>query len=712
MAKEKRPNIRGLITRRFYTFFIVILAVFLYLLFSLYKVVVLKGPKFRSEAMATYVKKRKIEATRGNIYSDDGSLLSTTLPKYRLGMDPSVLTGNAKAEEFYKKHIDGLAAALSNFFKDRTADEYKEKIAAARRSGRTYLLLNNRLLDYQEKKKVLSFPLFKEAKTSNQSGVVFDKVNVRYAPFGQMAYRTVGYLKDKVRVGIENSFDKELRGQYGEGMFEKMDKNTWRPEPGDDPRLPVAGVDLHSTLDINIQEIVESALLKAMKEFKGNYAVAIVMETSTGKIKALSNIAINPLSPTGYSETYNYALLEARDPGSVFKLASIMAVLEEKGYPLTKMVNTGDGKFRYYNGVMSDSHPLGTVTLEKVIESSSNVGTMKLVQEAFGTTNNEKYYNYLKKYHLIESLDFQLKPSRPPVFPVPAKWDGLQLLWSSVGYSTQYTPLQLLTFYNAIANNGYWIQPLIVSKATRGDEVVIDYSASQVRDSKPLCSPETLQKIKIMLEGVVTQGTANNIKGSVYGIAGKTGTAQRRSEGGGYRKGNYYTSFIGYFPTKKPKYTMLVAVDEPKGNSETTYARQVTAPIFKEIADRIFLRDMKLQQTLRGYLPDSLNKNKLSHTLHPADQNTLFSHLGLPKVEENGQWLSFNLEKRTVRNQAITMTPKTVPNVVGMNLRDALFALENKGLKVKATGFGTVTNQSIPAGSPATKKSLVFIQLH
>jgi cell division protein FtsI (penicillin-binding protein 3) len=712
MAKEKRPNIRGLITRRFYTFFIVILAVFLYLLFSLYKVVVLKGPKFRSEAMATYVKKRKIEATRGNIYSDDGSLLSTTLPKYRLGMDPSVLTGNAKAEEFYKKHIDGLAAALSNFFKDRTADEYKEKIAAARRSGRTYLLLNNRLLDYQEKKKVLSFPLFKEAKTSNQSGVVFDKVNVRYAPFGQMAYRTVGYLKDKVRVGIENSFDKELRGQYGEGMFEKMDKNTWRPEPGDDPRLPVAGVDLHSTLDINIQEIVESALLKAMKEFKGNYAVAIVMETSTGKIKALSNIAINPLSPTGYSETYNYALLEARDPGSVFKLASIMAVLEEKGYPLTKMVNTGDGKFRYYNGVMSDSHPLGTVTLEKVIESSSNVGTMKLVQEAFGTTNNEKYYNYLKKYHLIESLDFQLKPSRPPVFPVPAKWDGLQLLWSSVGYSTQYTPLQLLTFYNAIANNGYWIQPLIVSKATRGDEVVIDYSASQVRDSKPLCSPETLQKIKIMLEGVVTQGTANNIKGSVYGIAGKTGTAQRRSEGGGYRKGNYYTSFIGYFPTKKPKYTMLVAVDEPKGNSETTYARQVTAPIFKEIADRIFLRDMKLQQTLRGYLPDSLNKNKLSHTLHPADQNTLFSHLGLPKVEENGQWLNFNLEKKTVINQAITMTPKTVPNVVGMNLRDALFALENKGLQVKATGFGTVTNQSIPAGSPATKKSLVFIQLH
>jgi cell division protein FtsI (penicillin-binding protein 3) len=495
-------------------------------------------------------------------------------------------------------------------------------------------------------------------------------------------------------------------------MFEKMDKNTWRPEPGDDPRLPVAGVDLHSTLDINIQEIVESALLKAMKEFKGNYAVAIVMETSTGKIKALSNIAINPLSPTGYSETYNYALLEARDPGSVFKLASIMAVLEEKGYPLTKMVNTGDGKFRYYNGVMSDSHPLGTVTLEKVIESSSNVGTMKLVQEAFGTTNNEKYYNYLKKYHLIESLDFQLKPSRPPVFPVPAKWDGLQLLWSSVGYSTQYTPLQLLTFYNAIANNGYWIQPLIVSKATRGDEVVIDYTASQVRDSKPLCSAETLQKIKIMLEGVVTQGTANNIKGSVYGIAGKTGTAQRRSEGGGYRKGNYYTSFIGYFPTKKPKYTMLVAVDEPKGNSETTYARQVTAPIFKEIADRIFLRDMKLQQTLRGYLPDSLNKNKLSHTLHPADQNTLFSHLGLPKVDENGQWLNFNLEKKTIRNQAITMTPKTVPNVVGMNLRDALFALENKGLKVKATGFGTVTNQSIPAGSPATKKSLVFIQLH
>ena len=458
---------------------------------------------------------------------------------------------------------------------------------------------------------------------------------------------------------------------------------------------------------------MESALLNGMRTFKGRYAVAIVMETSTGKIKALSNLAENPLSSTGYSETYNYALLEARDPGSVFKLPSIMAVLEEKGYPLTKMVNTGDGKFRLYNGVMSDSHPLGTISLEQVITSSSNVGTMKLVQEAFGTTNNEKFYNYLKKYHLIESLDFQLKPSPKPVFPVPAKWDGLQLLWSSVGYSTQYTPLQILAFYNAIANNGYWIQPLIVSKATRGDEVVQDYTLSQVRDSKPLCSPETLQKLKIMLEGVVTKGTANNIKGSVYGIAGKTGTAQRTITGvKGYKKGNYYTTFAGYFPVKNPKYTMIIAVDEPKGSAEGTYARQVTAPVFKEISDRIYLRDMKLQQTLRGYLPDSLNKNKLSNTLHPADQNILFSHLGLPKVEENGQWLNFNLEKKTVRNQAITMTPKTVPNVVGMNLRDALFALENKGLKVRANGFGIVTNQSIAAGSAASKNSLVFIQLH
>jgi cell division protein FtsI (penicillin-binding protein 3) len=243
--------------------------------------------------------------------------------------------------------------------------------------------------------------------------------------------------------------------------------------------------------------------------------------------------------------------------------------------------------------------------------------------------------------------------------------------------------------------------------------VVTDFTASQIRDSKPLCSPETLQKLKIMLEGVVTKGTANNIKGSVYGIAGKTGTAQRTVTGAkGYRKGNYYTTFAGYFPVKNPKYTMIIAVDEPKGSAEGTYARQVTAPVFKEISDRIYLRDMKLQQTLRGYLPDSLNKNKLAHTIHPGDQNILFSRLGLPKVEENGQWLNFNLEKKTVKNQAITMTPKTVPNVVGMNLRDALFALENKGLKVRANGFGTVTNQSIPAGSAAAKNSLVFIQLH
>jgi cell division protein FtsI (penicillin-binding protein 3) len=323
-----------------------------------------------------------------------------------------------------------------------------------------------------------------------------------------------------------------------------------------------------------------------------------------------------------------------------------------------------------------------------------------------------KYYDYLKKFHLIEPLDFQITPRyKKPNFPLPPKWDALQYMWSSVGYSSNTSPLHLLSFYNAIANNGYWIQPIIVKKATIGNEVITDFTEKQKKDKEPICSAETLKKIKIMLEGVVERGTGTNLKGTAYGIAGKTGTAQRRVNGQ-YIKGTYYVSFIGYFPVKNPKYTMLVAMDKPEGNSEGTYARQVTAPVFKDISDHIYSRDMKLQGRLSGYLPDSLNNAKLTHMIHPLDHGVLYSNLGFPKVEEDGRWMQFSLVKKAVQNVPVSLLPKVVPNVMGMNLRDALFALENRGFKVRAQGMGNVTAQSIPAGTPLRKNALMLIQLH
>jgi cell division protein FtsI (penicillin-binding protein 3) len=553
--------------------------------------------------------------------------------------------------------------------------------------------------------------LFKEEKRNpTKTGIVFDKVNVRYAPFGQMAYRTVGYLKDKIGVGLEGSFDKELRGTPGKGLFEKMDKNTWRPVEGGPELIPTPGYDLQTTIDVDIQDIVELALMKALAEFKGTYATAVVLETATGEIKAISNLTKNPKSPTGYSEYANHAIeVSDNDPGSVFKLPSMMAMLDESNMPLTDLVTTG-GKYTVFNKTMSDSHDYGTITVQGVIEHSSNIGTIKLMQRVF-SSKPAKFYDYLKKFHLIEPLDFQIKPRYArPKFPLPPKWDALQYMWSSVGYSSNTSPLHILSFYNAIANNGYWIQPIIVKKATVGNQVVVDYTESQKKDENPLCSPETLKKIKIMLEGVVERGTGNNLKGTPYGIAGKTGTAQRRVNGQ-YIKGTYYTSFIGYFPVAKPKYTMLVAMDKPEGDSEGTYARQVTAPVFKEIADHIYSRDMKLQRKLTGYLPDSLNNALITHTIHPLDHEILYANFQLPKVEEDGRWIQFGMDKKVVQNTPISFPPKTVPNVVGMNLRDALFALENRGLKVRANGFGAVVSQSVPAGSAVRKNLLLHIQL-
>jgi cell division protein FtsI (penicillin-binding protein 3) len=712
MAAPKRQNIRQNITFRFRIFFIFMLLAFVLLILNLYKVVFIQGPELREEASSIYIKERMVEATRGNIYSDDGSLLATSLPKYRLGMDPSVYNKSTKAEKLFTANVRELAEHLANFFKDRTADEYYDKIVSAKKNKRTYLLLNNRLLDYQERKLVMNFPLFRENKKSPvKTGIVFDKVNVRYAPFGQMAYRTVGYMKDKVKVGLEGAFDTELRGVPGKGYFAKMDKNTWRPVENTPEIIPQRGVDLQTTIDVDIQDIVELSLMKALADFKGNYATAIVMETATGEIKAISNLTKNDKSPTGYSEFANHAIeVSENDPGSVFKLPSMMAMLEESHMPLTDMVTTG-GKYTVYNKTMTDSHDYGTITVQGVIEHSSNIGTIKLMQRVFAS-KQAKFYDYLKKFHLIDPLDFQITPRyKKPNFPLPPKWDALQYMWSSVGYSSNTSPLHLLTFYNAIANNGYWIQPMIVKKATIGNEVITDFTEQQKKDKEPICSSETLKKIKIMLEGVVERGTGTNLKGTPYGIAGKTGTAQRRVNGQ-YIKGTYYVSFIGYFPVKKPKYTMLVAMDKPEGSSEGTYARQVTAPVFKDISDHIYARDMKLQRRLSGYLPDSLNNAKLTHVIHPLDHGVLYANLGFPKVEEDGRWMQFSLDKKAVQNVPVSLLPKVVPNVMGMNLRDALFALENRGFKVRANGMGNVTSQSIPAGTPLRKNALMLIQLH
>ncbi|MHA8066004.1 penicillin-binding protein [Aquirufa sp. ROCK2-A2] len=711
MSNVRRKNIREIITERFTYFIMFIFALFVILMFFLWRVIVIKGPELREEANQTYVKERSVEATRGNIYAHDGSLLATSLPKYRLGLDPTVYGRSKMSGQKYKENIDALCVALANFFQDRTAEEYKNRIESARKNGRNYLLVNYRLLDFQERKKVLQFPLFREFKGDpTKTGVVFDKVNVRYAPFGQMAYRTIGYLKDKLAVGIEGSFDKELKGIPGVGLFEKMDKNTWRPVDSGKETIPTPGYDLQTTLDVNIQDIVEIALMKALSLYKGNYAVAIVMETATGEIRAISNLSKNEKSPTGYLEADNHAITTPNDPGSVFKLASMMAMMEEDDLRLDEMIHVGPQVSSYFGRQMTDSHTMGDATVQHIIEASSNNGVMKLMWRTFGTKQS-KYYDYLKKFHLIDPINFQIRSRNPkPRFTVPSKWDRYQMLWSSVGYSTSYTPIQLMSFYNAIANNGYWIQPIIVKKAVVGEEVKIDYTESQVRDASPICSEKTLKKIRTMLEGVVEHGTGNNIKGTPYGIAGKTGTAQRLVNGA-YVKGTYYTSFIGYFPANKPKYTMLIAMDNPQGNSETTYSRQVTAPVFREIADNIYARDMKLQRRLSGTLPDSLNNASLSNFLHPNDHEILTSHFGLPKIEEDGRWVKFNLDKKVAQNVPVSFVAKTVPNVIGMSLRDAIFNLENRGFKVRSNGYGKVLAQSIVAGSPAIKNTIVHLTL-
>lgn len=711
-SAPKRGNIRQEITSRFFRFFLLMILVGALLIFAEYRIIFIRGNELREEAKNTYIKERSVDAPRGNIYSSDGSLLATSLPKYKLGMDPSVFSRSKEGEELFAKNIDALAKALANFYKDHDENYYRNRIIHAKNKNRHFVLINNRLLDYQQRKTVLNFPIFREYNHNPvKTGIVFDQFNMRYAPYGQLAYRTIGYLKDKVSVGIEGSFDKILRGTPGRGLFEKMDRNTWRPMEGGDQHVPIAGYDIISTIDINTQDMVEAALMRALENYKGDYATAIVMETKTGKIRAMSNLSANPNSPTGYSEFENHAISTPNDPGSVFKIPSMMAILEESDYSLDKIINVGPAKAMFYGRYMTDSHPMGTVPLRRIIEASSNIGTMKLMQEVI-VPKRGKYIEYLKKFHLDKNINFQIfSENAKPKFPPFEKWTPMQVVWASVGYSTNYVPIQLLAFYNAIANDGYWIEPIIVESAVSGNEVKIDFTKTQRRDKERICSPRTLAKIQELLVGVVQNGTGNNIKNSYYGIAGKTGTAQRLINGK-YIKGTYYVSFIGYFPAENPRYTMLVAINNPKGNAEATYSRQVTAPVFKEIADRIYARDVNLQKNLHRQLPDSLNKDQLKEVLAPNDQMVLLENLNLPKHQEDGSWIVLEKNKKQVTKQILKNPTKTVPNVVGMNLRDALYILENKDLKVASNGFGKVRSQSIPPGTVITKNTLIQLTLN
>ncbi len=689
---------------------IAFLLVFLFAIAILWKathIQVVQGEKWEAVSNNIALNHRTVKATRGNIYSDNGSLLATSLPFYKVAFDPTI----AKTVLFNQK-IDSLAYLLSRHYNDKSRNYYKQKIVKARKNKRKYVRLNTRKINYQDKKEMLTWPIFREGRL--KGGVIFEQVDKRFRPFGGLGLRTIGYInEDNYGAGIEYSFNgkDQLAGEDGKALYQKIAGDNWKPIHDGSEMPSVEGKDIETTLDINLQDVSNAALLKALQNLKADFGCVVVMEVATGEIKSMVNLKRYVKNgKVDYREIYNYAVQGTTEPGSTFKLASMMALFEDTNIRLSDVVDTGEGKHKFYDRTMPDHKPggYGKITVREVFEHSSNIGVSKMVDEHFGA-NAQRFIDYLDDFGITKPVGFQLMGEGVPYIknPKDKSWSGTSLPWMSVGHELMVTPLQTLAFYNAVANDGKMLQPLLVKRVSKAGKTIEEYNAVVLNEK--ICSDNTLSKVRELLEGVVERGTAENIKNSHYKIAGKTGTAKKVKEGGGYKR-EYYTSFVGYFPAKAPKYSCIVVIDNPKGYKQ--YGSDVAAPVFKDIADKVYALDMDMQNPVplkklaeEGVFPVIQAGNH-------KDLKMICTKLGIETHSySEEEWVRAQRSKKSIKWRSNAVLKDEVPDVQGMTLRDAIYVLENNGLRVSFSGAGRVTRQSQLAGNKVVKGSVIKLNL-
>lgn len=660
-----------------------------------------EGDKWRSLQAEIGLEYRSVLATRGNILSDNGSLLATSIPFYKLALDPS-----RASKTIIDNGLDSLAAKLSSFYKDNSKAIYKQRILDARNSGRRYVLLNRKLIDYQEKKEMETWPIFREGRMDG--GVLFTKVDKRFKPFGYLGQRSIGYVNENGRgAGLEYSFNTQLAGLNGKALYRKTVGGKWRPIPDASEVRAVDGYDLETTIDINLQDITESSLLQALARHKADYGTVVVMEVATGHIKAIANLSKNKNGT--YSERYNYAVGShgLREPGSTFKLVTMLSLLEDTNLKLTDSIDTGDGSQQFYEQSVKDhvEGGYGKITVKEAFEQSSNIAMAKLADKYYGL-RPQNFYDHLVDYGLTKPMGFQMVGEGVPKVKKPEDWSGITLPWMAHGYGLELTPLHTLTMFNAVANNGVMVKPMIIKRITKAENEVSVFNTTFI--NKKICSDGTLTQIKILLEGVVENGTANNISDADYKIAGKTGTAQTLKNGR-YQK-QYMTSFAGYFPADAPQYSVIVVIENPRGVYQ--YGSNVAAPVFKEIADHVYAKNVNMHAALAQGFKREYGIFPVIQAGNQADLIAICNEIGVSNHSTNdATWVKARIKDNSIDWKKNEIKQGMTPNVVGMTLRDALYLLESSGFRVNIRGEGRVKKQSILAGKRAHKGDIIQIEL-
>lgn len=645
----------------------------LMVVFKLTKIQFIQGESYRALAEKRSIKDVVIPANRGNVYSVDGSLLATSVPKYDIRID--LLTSS---ERNFQTNIQALCDSIASFSGD-SSTILQKRIREARQNKNRYFLLA-RQIDYSDYLRFRSFPLLNLG--AFKGGLIVEQTTKRDYPLGAIAQRSIGYERiDEngyvTRVGIDGAFGEQyLRGVDGKRMKQSIGKGQWKPIDDFNQTEPQDGFDVYTTIDVNIQDIAHHALLEQLEKYKADHGSVVVMETKTGAIRAISNLGRNAVG--NYYERLNYAIGESHEPGSTFKLMALAVALEDQKIDTTTIVDTKKGILSYYGKKVRDSKKggYGKISVAEAFEVSSNTGIVTAINDAY-KNNPSQFVDGLYKMNLNDSLGLPILGEGKAVIPDPRiknnRWSGIALQWMAYGYGVSFTPLQTLTFYNAIANNGTMVKPRFIEEIKTIDNTIEVFETEVINPQ--ICSNETVQKLQKLLQNVVEKehGTGHGLYTDTFSMAGKTGTCQKD-----YRNKeqlNYISTFSGYFPAENPQYSCIVVIHEPD-KSMGYYGADVSGPVFKKIAQKIY------------------TSTPVVDVIHQIDQKS-------STVEQQYQNYYTTVEKY-----------KTImPNLKGLPAMDAISILENMGLRVKLVGRGKVRKQSIQKGVKVTPKATVILEL-
>lgn len=706
-------EIRNDILWRVYLCFISIGALGLFIIGRAFFIQQAEGDYWREMGKNMQVKDQPIEAERGSIYSEDGNMLSTSIPVFDIYVDFAADGLREKQGKRFKDNIDSLSLSLALLFKDKPAAAYKKQMQLAYKNKDRYYPLKKKV-SFDDYRTLRSFPLVRLGR--NKSGFIVDNRDRRINPYVLMANRTVGLSRPnpKANVGLELTYDSLLRGMPGQRLVQYV-SGAYQPVIGSEID-PVNGKDIITTLDTYMQDVAETELMKMMVGNNSLHGTAIIMETATGKIKAIANLGKQ--EDGSYIEDLNYGIGKATEPGSVFKLATLLSLLEDKYVTMNSIVDCNGGVQSFYGLRIKDSHMgTGKITVKNAFLQSSNVAFASLAEQ-FYHTNPTQFTDHLKRFRLdqMTGVDIVASSAKPTIkTPANRSWSRTTLPYMAHGYEELVTPLHMLMLYNAVANDGKMMKPYLVD-AIRAYGIDLKKIAPEVLVEK-ICSSETLAQAKECLRAVVDSlhGTGHRVLfDSAYSISGKTGTAVTALDNRGYNKGNkiYQASFIGYFPSEKPIYSMAVVIQNSR-ESKKIYGADVSGTVFKAIADKVYSRFIASRRTV----PVAVNDTSLyaGYGLE-GDYRSIFSFMQLPFRDSaaGGYWRKMQMKQRVamLRKTADAAQTSRIPDVTGMGLKDAVYMLENSGLIVQAQGRGKVQNQSLAAGTMISKGQKISLLLN